>query len=73
MPNNSARDNNRQQRLGLVKTLLSGSNPHCILPSQYFEEILASDGSTHKKKMLSISSWDGREIFTLERLDEDAA
>jgi hypothetical protein len=73
MPHIPARDNSRQQRLGLVKTLLSGSNPHCILPSQYFEEILCADGSAHKKKMLSISSWDGREIFTLERLEEDVA
>ncbi len=73
MPNSPARENSHQQRMGLVKTLLAGSNPHCILPSQYFEEVLSADGNTHKKKMLSISSWDGREIFTLERIDEEAA
>ncbi len=69
MSRNLAHKKSASEEEALVKSVLRAVNPYCILPAEYFEQIQSSDGQTHLKKMLSISSSDGREILTLERIN----
>jgi hypothetical protein len=69
MARNLAHKKSTSEEAALVKAVLCTVNPYCILPAEYFEQIESSDGQLHYKKMLSISSSDGREIFTLERIN----
>lgn len=41
--------------------------PYCALPENFFDFALARDSLNKETKLLSIDSWDGREILNVVR------
>ena len=46
--------------------ILESDHPHCVLPPYYFEHAIARR-ALGGRKMFSIATWDGRDVFSVVR------